>query len=237
MSWTRTAKRRLDAILAALTLAAAGFAATADAATVTRIQTGRADLATFVLSGSIEKGDLVRFQAAVSKLPAATRVAVILNSPGGDLFEGLALGVFFHQARITTMIQGSGGICYSSCSLAFLGGRDARTGQPMRIKTSGGKLGFHQFRRTNYDPLKVYTKDDFAQQVVITQAITHDIVRYLKTIGEDLSKLQFMLRAPHEEINLIPDSECLKQGISVLDEATGRLIDATTLRQRLSALN
>lgn len=217
--------------------AAIGLATSASAATVTRIENGRPGTATFLFEGSIVAGDFQRMTKALEKLPIGTNVSVILESPGGLVSEGLQLGVLFHRAGITTVVKGDGAICYSACALAFLGGRDLRTGAPARIKMSGGKLGFHQFRRT-YDPLKVYTKADYEAEVARAQVTTGKIVTYLKDIGEDLSKLQLMLRAPSEGMNVISNEECLRRGFFVLDEATGRLSRAEKPRaQRLSSLD
>lgn len=213
------------------------LAARAEAATVTRIENGRPGTATFLLQGPILAGDTGRMTAALEKLAPGTNASVILESPGGLVSEGLMLGTLFHDRRVTTIVRGDGAICYSACALAFLGGRDARTEKPMRVKMSAGKLGFHQFSRRNFDPLKIYTKADYDAEVALAQQITRDVVRYLKHIGEDLSKLQLMLRAPSEGMNVIANDECLQRGFHILDEATGRLIEAGVNRQQVSALN
>ena len=219
--------------LAAGVLASAQAAA---AATLTRVENGRPGTATFLLQGPIVAGDLQRMTQALERLPIGTAASVILESPGGLVAEGLALGALFHRAKVTTIVKGDGAICYSACALAFLGGRDARNGQPSRIKMSGGKLGFHQFRRT-YDPLKIYTKADYEAEVARAQITTGLIVRYLAQIGEDLTKLQLMLRAPSESMNVISNEECLQRGFHVLDEASGKLIaSGQAMPQRVSAL-
>jgi hypothetical protein len=206
------------------------------AASLHKIETGRPATATFLLQGPITAGDTRQMAAALGRLPAGTAVSVILDSPGGHLGEGLMLGTLFHEKRVTTVARGDGAICYSACALAFLGGRSARTGEPMRVKMSGGKLGFHQFSRRNFDPLKIYTKADYDAQVVEAQQITRDVVRYLKHIGEDLSKLQLMLRAPSDGMNVISNDESLASGFHILDEATGRLTEAGPRRQQVSAV-
>ena len=231
---SRTCERLRHAIV--VVCAIIGLASPASAATVTRIENGRPGTATFLFEGSIVAGDFQRMAKALQKLPVGTSVSVILESPGGLVSEGLQLGVLFHRAKVTTVVKGDGATCYSACALAFLGGRDFRTGAPARIKMSGGKLGFHQFRRT-YDPLKIYTKADYEAEVARAQVTTGKIVTYLKDIGEDLSKLQLMLRAPSEGMNVISNEECLERGFQVLDEATGRLSpDVKASPQRLSSL-
>lgn len=212
-------------------------ATAASAAKLHKIENGRPGVATFLLQGPIATGDTRQMSAALGRLPAGTAVSVILESPGGHLGEGLMLGTLFHEKRVTTVARGDGAICYSACALAFLGGRAAGSGDPMRVKMSGGKLGFHQFSRRNFDPLKIYTKADYDAQVAEAQEITRDIVRYLKHIGEDLSKLQLMLRAPSEGMNVISNEESLQRGFHILDEATGKLIEAGPRRQQLSAIS
>ena len=228
---------KVAACLAAAIAAASALAGGAAAATVHKIEAGRANVVTLLLQGPIATGDLKRVQAAVAKVPAGTSIAVILDSPGGNLGEGLMLGAYFHEARIATIAKGDGGICYSACALAFLGGRDSRTGAPMRLKMSGGKLGFHQFSKRNFDPLKIYTRADYDEQVAMAQEVMRDIVRYLKLIGEDLSKLQLMLRASSNDMNIVSNEECLAQGFKVLEEDSGRLMSPASPRQRISSLN
>jgi len=236
-SWLTSVVASLASVFACGLSAAAVLSGTASAASLNRVETGRPAVVSYLLQGQLVAGDAQRMRAAVSKLPAGTTVAVILDSPGGNLGEGLMLGAYFHQAKIATIVKGGGGICYSACALAFLGGRDSRTGEPMRMKMSGGKLGFHQFSRQNFDPLKIYTKVDYDEQVAQSQEVTRDIVRYLKLIGEDLSKLQLMLRASSDDMNVISNEECMRRGIGVLDEESGRLLDPRSQRQRVSSLN
>lgn len=222
---------------AVIAIAAAFMVGTAAAASITPIHNGRPGAATLLLHGPIATGDTRRMVEALDRIPEGTSVSVILESPGGVLLEGLMLGALFHDRKIATVVRGGGAICYSACAIAFLGGRDARTDKPLRVKMSGGKLGFHQFSRRNFDPLKIYTKADYDAEVAIAQEVTRDVVRYLKHIGEDLSKLQLMLRAPADGMNIIGNDECLERGFHVLDESTGKLIEPGRQRQRVSAAN
>lgn len=62
---------------------------------------------------------------------------VYLDSPGGDLFAGIALGEFFHSRQIDVVKNGSAE-CASACALAFLGG----TRRTLIGRTDG--FGFHR---------------------------------------------------------------------------------------------
>jgi hypothetical protein len=48
-------------------------------------------------------------------------IAIYLASLGGNLYEGMELGLYFRQNRIKTVVEG-GQDCASACALAFLGG-------------------------------------------------------------------------------------------------------------------
>lgn len=233
MAFYTSLKAALAPVIAAAALAVS--ASGASALDITKIENGQPGTATFLLSGDVQRGDADRLRGHLERLPPRTTVAVILNSGGGDLFEGMRLGTLFHNAKLATFVA-SGGYCHSACSMAFLGGRDPLSGQPMRIKPSTSKLGFHQFRRSNYDPTKVYTKRDYEYVVAETHAVTAEIVQYLQSIGESLSKLQLMLRAPAEGMNIISNEQALETGIAVLDEETGRVIEPGARPQRVSSL-
>lgn len=229
---------RLARLAGGLAVAALGVAAIvpeASALTITTIENTRAGTATYLMSGNVEAGDAARLQRAAALLPSGTMVKVVLDSDGGDLIEGIRLGDLFHQAGMATFVA-SGGRCHSACALAFLGGRDPRTGEAMRIKPASAKLGFHQFRRGKLDPLKVYTKADLEAEIAETQRVTGEIVRYLQRIGDGLAKLGFMLRSPAETMNILSDEDCLAGGISVLDDGNGRLIEPGGLGPRVSSL-
>jgi hypothetical protein len=194
---------------------------------------GLPDTVGFLYKGTVASGDLLNLQSQISALPPDSAVAVVLESLGGSLSEGIALGRFFHKAKIIAVV-GAGGVCASACSIAFLGGRDAKTGKPMRIKSSMGLLGFHQFS-IKFDPNKKYTKKDRDDMVLTVQDITAALVEYFKYINEDLTFLPFMLRAPSEQIRLLSSEDAIASGVHVFNEQTKLLIDPSLIRQRVKA--
>src|SRR5215468_11977381 len=138
-------KRRAAVLAAMCTVGLSCLAAPIHAATITRIEIGSPDTTAFLLGGQLAGGELLALQSEVAKFPPNRRVAVILDSPGGLLSEGLKLGQFFYDAKIATFVFAGGYGCHSACALAFLGGRAAATGKPLRVLMSGARLGFHQF--------------------------------------------------------------------------------------------
>jgi len=226
---------RAGAALAIATIALGAMSGQATAGSVTEVNAGRSDLAIFLIEGVFQGGETLTLESFVGKLPPDKSVAVILNSPGGSLDEGLKLGRFFHRARISTFVLGYGGGCASACAIAFLGGRD-RDGRPSRVKMTGGSLGFHQFRRERPGGAdKKYTKADIEQEVAITRRIALAIIEYLSDIGEDMSFLHLMLKAPTAEVNLLSNEDAVTLGIHVMDQRSEQVIDSANLRKRIEA--
>jgi hypothetical protein len=97
-------KRRVAALATISAVGIACMAAPVHAATVTRIEIGSPDTTAFLLGGQLAGGELLALQSEVAKLPPNRRVAVILDSPGGLVSEGLKLGQFFYDAKIATFV-------------------------------------------------------------------------------------------------------------------------------------
>jgi len=70
--------------------------------------------------------------------------AVILQSPGGWAYEGLAMHRVLSNASVSTYVIGE---CSSVCAIAFAAGK-------RRYITQGGKIGVHRFRGVTrgFDP-------------------------------------------------------------------------------------
>jgi hypothetical protein len=233
---SRSARRLIDAGATLLAWAALLGVPPADAAEIARAQfsiPGLSDPVAFRYHGPVAAGDLLKLQSQIAALPPDSVVAVLLQSDGGSIAEGLALGRFFHRAKIITVV-GPGTGCHSACSSAFLGGRNPKTGKHMRIKSSSGLLGFHQFRLM-FDPNKKYAKKDYDDAVAAVQEITYGLITYFKDIEEDLTFLPFMMRAPNEQIRLLSNEDAIASGIHVLNEQTKQLIDPLLIRQRVKA--
>ena len=103
--------------------------------------------------GEIVHGDSDRFMKFIEKnnmIATDASDTIRLSSPGGNLFEGMALGEAIRKARFNAVV-GRGTTCASACALAFLGGtaRYATGTGPGRTLEFGGWLGFHGFSFSN----------------------------------------------------------------------------------------
>jgi hypothetical protein len=217
--------------------AVCAFGALAQPAGAIEISKHASDSATvnaIELKGKIDDGDTFELQVHISKLPKKPTIVIYLNSPGGNLREGMRLGKFFFDNKIETVVETKTS-CASACALAFLGGRDGDSGKPNRTKASNSGLGFHSFTR-EFDN-KSYSADDLKTVVQMTQTQVFLVAEYLKTIGADLDILRLMLRAQANQMNYISNDEALALNIRVFDDKRNQLVDPADVAERLDRSN
>jgi hypothetical protein len=219
---------RIAAIASAVVLAAA-TTAQADI-TVTRVDIGLPNTAVFQIAGGFDGNEILRFKSAIADVPPNVRIVAALHSPGGHVTQGFALGKFFHEARIATMVL-AGHMCASACTDAFFGGRDAVSGQPMRIMASGARLGFHNSSLTSL-PEQAYTKADAEKISRITQSHVYDRLIYFKSVDAPVRAIALSLSTPHEDINWLGEGDALSFGITILNLETGRFVSPGNLASR-----
>jgi hypothetical protein len=221
----------IGAALAGLVFGA--FAQPASAIEISKHEKDSAEINAIQLKGRIDEGDTFDLQAYISGLPKKSRITVYLNSPGGNLAEGMRLGRFFFEHKIETVIE-TKTACASACALAFLGGRDPETGKPLRTKAANSGLGFHSFTR-DFDKDKKYTADDLKIVVQRTQSTVYVVADYLKAIGADMDVIRLMLKAQANEMNFLSNDDALALNIRVFDEKRNRIVEPEQVMDRLNA--
>lgn len=217
---SRLIRRASGLVLAALLSTIA--AAQASALEISKHASDSPQVNAIQLAGRIEEGDTLALQGYIARLPEKAAITVHLDSVGGRMQEAMALGRFFHRAKIRTAVVANGK-CISACGLAFLGGRDPATGKPYRVKSSTGRLGYHAFQ-TDYKP-RDYSAKNMAEAVAHAQKVILQMTDYLNDIGEDLEFLRLALKSEHKDMTFVSNDEALNLGIYVLEERTGQLID------------
>ena len=128
---------------------------------------------------------------------------VYLNSLGGNLLGGIELGKVFRKYEFRTTIgtkhiengnrSSKPGVCYSSCALAFLGGK-------FRYKPPLSVYGVHRFYANSGTNLSGDT----------AQIISASIVNYLKDMSIDTYFFTSIVAASPTEI-YIPNNEILEK--------------------------
>lgn len=89
---------------------------------------------TIRLTGQIEPGITRALQAFLKNRKDAR--TIILESQGGNVYEGRGLAQTILKAGLATHVTGT---CYSACTLAYIGGRTRTLGP-------NAQLGFHRYR-------------------------------------------------------------------------------------------
>jgi hypothetical protein len=160
------------------------------------------------ISGEIQPGAASKFEEFVVQNRVPIRSLVVLNSPGGSLYEGMELGRIIRKHRLNTDVgirkaskrgyrEYVGGGCFSSCSYAFLGG-------VFRYLHEGSRYGVHRF----YSNTASYANSMDAAQ--ITSA---EIVSYVREMGIDPEIFTLSTKAGADSIYLPPRSLLEKLGV------------------------
>lgn len=170
------------------------------------------------LDGPIEKGDAQRFKQFVDTngiTPFRQHNILYLNSPGGNLAEGIKLGRLLRELGFTTAIGrtvpldgglGSGSLefkdasCISACAYAFLGGKF----RALEFSDEEVCLGFHQF----YNPTLANGGDNSVSVAqTSTQKISGIVIEYLNEIDSDARIYSFASQFVGAEVGCISQEE------------------------------
>jgi hypothetical protein len=198
--------------------------------TVFKIDIGLPNTVALMVRGEYNGNEILRVKSAIAEIESGKRIIAVLDSPGGRVDQGEALGRFFYDAKIPTMVL-AGSLCASACTYAFLGGRDPTTGNPLRILASGAKLGFHNFAATGL-PEKAYTKAELENISRETQQLVYRNLVHLTHVKAPLAVLKLNTGTKHESVNFITEGEALEYGIAILNRETGRLVLPESLEKR-----
>ena len=152
------------------------------------------------------------------------RSVVLLNSPGGSLFGGMALGEVIREFKFGTQVGHSipdpphtgnyvteteaPGVCLSACAFTFLGGT---------FRTASDRvLGVHQHYTD--EALAEPTAKQFTAKDISTQQIIAGILAdYIVRMGVDARFLTKASLAPPQSMYLFTTSELDEFGINLND--------------------
>ena len=223
----------LAGLVAAMAIGLPALSTPVAAADFGRIELGEPNTTAFVMSGQIVGGDLQKLQAETAKIAKGRRVVLILESPGGSVDEGIALGRYVYAERIATFVVAGPG-CASACTFIFLAGRDLTTGNPMRTMVAGARLGFHQTRPANLEAGKTYTPQEVLAFTTGSQNAIRLIEAYFRDIKAEPQFLALTLSSPTQSLTFIGELEALRLGINLIDPSNQKLIRANTATEKVS---
>ena len=152
---------------------------------------------TILLHGVIDPGAPGRLAAELAR--HNVRAAdVFLDSPGGSLGAGLALGRLFRRHNMSTYIgstvqgQAASGRCFSACVYAYIGGAS-------RYMTEQDSLGVHRFSAGSS------SENDLER----AQLVSGEIARYISDMGVDVRLFQLASRVPSASMYRLDLKEAL----------------------------
>jgi hypothetical protein len=151
------------------------------------------DTALVYLDGTIDEDAPARLSGALAGI--ADKIAVWLNSPGGNLFAGMELGRIIRRHRASTHIIDRRtllpGECYSACALAFLGGVH-------RFNDNAARYGVHRAS------LSVRSS---AGDVDLAPHLSAAIRDYIREMGVDVRLLELWMKAGPDEMYVLTPQE------------------------------
>ncbi len=200
---------RFNLTMVALAAAAASllFAPLANAASheqmrFKRVQAENCGPAGCIVASGIIGPDAAReFRAFLQREAIQPGALVMLDSAGGNLLQGLKLGLHIRRGGLSTVVQRydetrgafiQGGDCASACAYAFLGGS-------RRYVPLGGRVGVHQFSFPSTPVLRSDTSE--IQHLVAT------LVSYLAAVDASPELVLQALRTPPDRMRWLSPQE------------------------------
>ena len=167
------------------------------------------------ISGPIDLGDYDRF---LDVLDQGRPDLLVLNSPGGNLSEGLAIAAEIGLLRIPTFVGDSSG-CFSACALIWVAGTP-------RIMSNGTEIGVHA-------AYYLVEEIDGSLEPVVSSVGNANIGAFLNGLGLDIDAIEFFVAPPPDSIALLTPSLARSLNIPVLialDDGTGSIFSEPSPR-------
>lgn len=197
---------------------------------VFKMDIGLPNTVALMVRGQFSGNEILRFKSAIAEIEPGKRIIAVLDSPGGNVVQGEALGRFFYDAKIPTLVL-AGSVCASACTYAFFGGRSPVNGNPLRILASGAKLGFHGFAATGLAE-RAYTKAELENISRESQLLVYRNLVHLMHVKAPLEVMKLNTGTKNDEINFITEGDALDYGIAVLNRQTGKLVLPDNIAKR-----
>jgi len=148
------------------------------------------------VTGLFVEGAATKFRLFVEQNNIKDGAVVILESDGGSVAEALRMGRVIRQMGFDTEVNTH---CFSSCTLAFLGG------VRRNVRGVGAEFGVHR--------VSTNARLDPAQALDMGQIAIAEIVEYSAFMGVDPSFVTALTAAGPDEINLLSHDQLLKYKI------------------------
>ena len=141
-----------------------------------------------LISGQIVEGDYKKFLNALKTVPNGKSFLILLDGPGGSLYEAINIGLDIHKLKYDTVAYK--GICASACAYIWLAGERA-----IIDMDQDAKVGFHA----------PYILDKFGNKRKDSSASAL-LGGYLKEIGADYKLIMYATSVDGDEIQWLTES-------------------------------
>lgn len=158
------------------------------------------------LSGEFEPGDEKKVAAFLAQRRAIILRTVYLDSHGGHIGAGIAIGRLIRQAKLATAVDADSARCDSSCTLIFAGGvrRYYVNGAGVFEGTSGrGGLGYHP----------AHSRDGSWTRILYSTRGTDMMAGFYREMGQP-GAIELMRRAGYTSIYRPAGSTAIKLRIA-----------------------
>lgn len=144
------------------------------------------------MTGFIDVGTAALFEKEIEGISEYVKT-VELNSPGGSVFDALAISSKIREFGWTTQVS-KGALCASSCPIIFSGGAK-------RIAKEGSGIGVHQFFSFGEDTRSA------SEAISGTQSTTARITRHLEMMEVDPQLWVHALETPPQQLYYFSQDE------------------------------
>jgi hypothetical protein len=153
------------------------------------------------LQGTIEPGSAARFAEEVEARGEYV-TTVTFDSPGGSVEDAMQIGALISEKGFATRVE-AGGLCASSCPLAFAGGKE-------RQATPASAIGVHQIY-ASLAPGQLSSAVPAAGEAMSNaQQMTAKITRHLGAMGVDPAIWLHALETPPDRLYYLSPDELVK---------------------------
>lgn len=158
------------------------------------------------LDGEIGSNEAQRLETEILARGIPIYSTVYFNSPGGSLYGGMELGRVIRKYGLNTSVgkllsngdhSEDGALCYSACTLAFLGGE-------FRYFSDDASFGVHRF----------YSDQPAEDAEAMAQVASAAIITYLAEMGTETDFFVEMAQAGSETIKTLPLYQMLELGVA-----------------------
>jgi hypothetical protein len=159
-------------------------------------------------TGEIERDSGKQLADFVRQNQVPAGATVVLQSDGGNLLGGLALGSAIRAAKLATDVEmfdarsgefRAGGLCASACAYAFVGGIHRSVG-------NGCKLGVHQLAGPPSEPWNLSVSD--------SQWLLSLVAAHLDRMGVDMGVMVLALRTSPQDMHWLSPVELARYSVT-----------------------